>query len=144
MTATISAELMAAYHATVVRIHDGNPVVLSIADPVGTHDRWVAERGETNAVIITAWNPFSQVQSQDLNVADNAILLADIEAAQLTWVSARGSGPSGEWFEDSFCVFDVPDALIDEWLVTFQQNAAFRVRVGGPVEIVWHRQFCRT
>jgi Protein of unknown function (DUF3293) len=144
VTAAISADLLAAYHATVVRIHDGNPVVLSIADPVGTHDGWLALRGKANAVIITAWNPFSQVQSQDRNDADNAILVAAIEEEQLTWVSTRGSGPSGEWFEDSFCVFDVPDALLDEWLVTFRQNAAFRVRVGEQVELVWNGRFCRT
>ncbi len=54
MTATISADLMAAYSATIVRIHGHNPVVLSIADPVGTHDRWLAERGKATAVIITA------------------------------------------------------------------------------------------
>ena len=52
-----------------------------------------------------------------------------------------GTGQDGEWFEDSFCVFDVPDALLDEWLVTFQQNAAFRVRVGERVELVWHERF---
>jgi hypothetical protein len=143
MMATISADLLAAYSATVVRIHDGSPVVLSIADPVGTHDRWLAEHGKANAVIITSWNPFSQVQSQDLNEAENAILLAAIEEEQLAWVSARGSGLSGEWFEDSFCIFDVPDALLDEWLVTLRQNAAFRVRLGGRVEIAWHGRFCR-
>jgi len=143
VTAEISVDLLAAYHATVVRIHDGNPVVLSIADPVGTHDRWLAERGKVNAVVITAWNPFSQAQSQELNEADNAVLLSAIEQEQLTWLPARGSDPAGEWFEDSFCVFDVPDAMLDEWLVTFQQNAAFRVRVGGQVELVWHRRFCR-
>ena len=82
MMATNSADLMAAYHATVVRIHDGNPVVLSIADPVGEHDRWLAERGKANAVIITAWNPFSQVQSQNLNQAENAILLSAIPTSR--------------------------------------------------------------
>jgi hypothetical protein len=144
MTATISADLMAAYSATIVRIHGHNPVVLAMADPVGTHDRWLAQSSKANAAVITAWNPFSEVQSQDLNEADNAILLLAIEQAQLMWVPARGSGPSSEWFEDSFCVFDVPDALLDEWLVTFRQNAAFRVRVGGQVELVWHRRFRRT
>ncbi len=118
--------------------------MFSVADPTGKHDRWLAEQGASSAVVITAWNPFSQAQSQALNEADNADLLSAIEQAQLKWFYARGCGPSEEWCEDGYCVFDGPDALVEEWLVTFQQNAALRVRFGGPVEIVWHKQFCRT
>ncbi len=144
MTAAIPADLEAAYEATVVNIHGDDPAVWSFANTVGTHDRWLAKRGAVAAVVITAWNPFSRSESHERNTAENAALRSAIEQAKLTWVSAVGTGQDGAWFEDSFCVFDVPDDLLDEWLVTFQQNAAFRVRVGGRVELVWHRRFRRT
>jgi hypothetical protein len=135
---------LAAYRATIVNVHGDRPAVFSVADPIGAHDGWLAEQGTSRAVVITAWNPFSQAQSLELNEADNADLLSAIEQAQLKWAYARGCGPSEEWCEDGYCVFDAPDALVEEWLVRFQQNAAFRVRFSGPVEIVWHEQFRRT
>ena len=144
MTGPIAADLEAVYRATIVTIPGDDPIVVSMADPIGTHDRWLAEQGSMSAAIITAWNPFSHAQPRTLNEAYNAALHSAIEQAQRRWVPARGSDPSGAWFEVGFCVFDVPDVLLKAWLVTFEQTAAFRLGMGAQVELVWHERFGHT
>ena len=49
MTGPISADLVAAYRATIVTIQGDEPFVVSMTDPIGTHDRWLAEQGSTSA-----------------------------------------------------------------------------------------------
>jgi hypothetical protein len=138
---TPASDLIATYSTARYEVFGDHPAVLSIGDSVGAHDEWLARAGRESAVVITAWNPFSHQLSQLKNDAANRHLVNAIEDASLRWAPARGSSPGGGWHEDSYCVFEVPESLVEHWLVRYQQNAVVRVRRGGRPELVWHVRF---
>ena len=141
MTDALPAELVAAYEATLYEVFGERPAVLSVADAAGAHDQWLARNDSHTAVVITAWNPFSRSLDAAANEEANALLRAAIESQNLRCVAARGRHPSGQWSEESLCAFDVPDPLLDEWLIEYRQNAAIRVRLGEQPLLVWHPCF---
>lgn len=131
------AELLAAYDAARYDVLGESPAVLRASDVAGSHDDWLVKNECESAVIITAWNPFGQPISQKKNDAANRHLLKAIENRSLRWTPARG----GLLVEESFCVFDTSDSQIEHWLVTYQQNAALRIRMRGRPELIWHMRF---
>jgi len=133
--------LIATYSTAQYEVFGDHPALLLIADRSGAHDAWLAETNSESAVVITAWNPFGHQLSQQKNDAANRHLQSAIQNAALRWSPARGADPGGGWSEDSYCVFDAPDSLVEHWLVRYQQNAAVQVRRGGRPELVWHVRF---
>lgn len=131
--------MVAAYTSGGYEVFGEHPVTLTVADAIGTHDAWLSNNGSESAVVIAASNPFSQPISQTKNDIAHRHLLRAIASRSLQWARARG--PDGS---DCCCVFDVPDALAEHWLVTYQQNAALRIRKGGRPELVWHMRFDMT
>jgi Protein of unknown function (DUF3293) len=53
-------------------------------------------------VVVTAWNPFGQRLSLDVNTARDAVLRAEIQALGCPYVRARGRSPDGRWCEDGW------------------------------------------
>ncbi|MDB4915000.1 MAG: Protein of uncharacterized function [Gemmatimonadetes bacterium] len=139
--ALLNPAVVASYEAARYEVYGDEPAVLMVRDAAGIHDEWLAANRATNAVVITAWNPFGQQISPLKNQAANRHLLQSIESRALRWVPARGADASGTWAEDSFCVFDVAHAQVEHWLVTYQQNAALCIRTGEPARLVWHMRF---
>ena len=97
-----------------------------------TYDVWLSEKSHQSATVVTAWNPFSNQLSDDENRTRQKELLGTVAAAGLRWLNAEGRDQGGLWGpEESLCVFDAPDALLDELLVRFEQNAVVRVEQGA-------------
>ena len=134
----IPANVVTAYEATVFEVFGRFPAVLSLAETPGAHDCWLARNASGSAVIITASNPFSKLTAKDCNDAANGRLHGDAKALNLSTSAARRTDPLERWFEDSICVFDLPDAVLSTWLTRYGQNAALRVRMGQAPELVWH------
>lgn len=139
-----SAATIAAYEQTDYFADDQPPVCLRIHDEDSRHLGWLDRHQARSASILTAWNPFGQ----ELGAAENALrqqgLQAAIEASGLHWLPARGEDPLGSWQpEPGFCVFDAPEALLDQWLCTFEQNAAVRLARSQGCQLVWHPEIRR-
>ncbi|MES1976713.1 MAG: DUF3293 domain-containing protein [Pseudomonadota bacterium] len=114
-------------------------IVLQVDHPVPNLKNWLAAQKSESAVVITAWNPFSMSLSKEENVRRNQELGAAIEVAGLLSVSASGCARSGNWEpEASFCVFDVPPAVVDEWMQLFGQYAAVLADKEGTCRLLWH------
>ena len=143
MTDAIPAELVAAYSATLYEVLGDLSAVISITDTAGAHDPWLTQNNSQTAVVITAWNPFSEQMAPAINAAANIRLQMSIETRKLHSAPAQGRHPLGEWSEESVCVFDVSDELLDSWLIDYRQNAAIRVRLGEQPQLVWHRSLSR-
>lgn len=134
-----SADTIAAYEQTDYFADDQPPVCLRIGDDGRRHQDWLARHGARSATILTAWNPFGQELPAAENEALQARLHATIEKSGLRWLPARGEDPKGSWTpEPGFCVFDVPAAMLDEWLKLFRQNAAVRLDADQGCALVWH------
>ncbi len=144
MTFHPRSDLVDAYEATHYEVFGKHQIVLLVATPAGTYDEWLATNGAQSAAIITGWNPFGEMVSDELNEAANRELQTVIENVPLRWVPACGIDPEGRWSEDSFCVFDASDTQIDEWLSAFDQNAALAVALGERAHLVWHPRYRET
>jgi len=126
-----SADTIQAYEQTDSLAEDQPPVCLRIGDSGQQHRAWLARHGATSASILTAWNPFGQELARAENDALQSRLQTTILHSNLAWLPARGEDPKGSWQpEPGFCVFDMPPALLDEWLQLFRQNAAGRLGGG--------------
>lgn len=133
------APTVAAYESTHYFAHEADRVLLRIGDPPDSHLAWLEKVGARTATILTAWNPLGQEKSQAENDRAQEHLLASIRERELRWLPASGEDPAGGWQpEPGFCVFDVPDPVLDHWLVRFRQNAAVQATREDPCRLVWH------
>lgn len=132
-------ELAAAYEAThfVVLTEPARSFV--VGEAALTVAPWLASMGATRAVIITAWNPFSQPTSDaDNAVRQDALCRAMLDAGA-RWLPAEGRDPTGTWRpEPSFCVLDPSAEIVDTWLVMFEQNAVVQLDNMTGCSLVWH------
>ena len=139
-----SAETIQAYEQTDYLAEDQPPVCLRIGDTAAVHLAWLDRHAAHSASILTAWNPFGQELARAENDALQARLQTTILHSNLAWLPARGEDPKGSWQpEPGFCVFDMPLALLDEWLQLFRQNAAVRLDVNEGCRLVWHPEIAR-
>lgn len=134
----LSTALAAAFALTTFEVHGAHPATLTVSDTSQACAAWLDAARAQQAVVVTAWNPFGAAQSAQANSSANAQLCTEIEAAGLAWQPARGVSTANDWFEDSYCVFDAPSAVIDGWLRSFDQHAVLRVRRGESPALVWH------
>jgi Protein of unknown function (DUF3293) len=133
------ASTVAAYESTHYFAQDDRRVLLRIGDPADAHRAWLQEKKANSATILTAWNPLGEEKSRAENDRAQEHLLAAIRGLELRWLPATGEDPVGAWQpEPGFCVFDVPDPVLDEWLSTFRQNAAVQVTRQKACRLVWH------
>jgi len=135
----ISADTIAAYESTrfEVTLPDGALAVVKVGQPLPAALQ--AAIGEGHSVsIVTAWNPFSVPQSEDVNLSRNATLKSDLAKRGLQSLPAVGRDSNGPWFETSFAVLDVDRATLNELLVTHEQNAVVHVPAGGLAALVFH------
>ena len=133
------AQTIAAYESTHYFAHESAPILLRIGDPASSHRAWLEKTGAHSATILTAWNPLGEEKTRAENDHAQAGLLDAIRAAELRWLPASGEDPVGAWQpEPGFCVFDVPDDVLDEWLVRFRQNAAVQATREDACRLVWH------
>ncbi|MDP1740968.1 DUF3293 domain-containing protein [Polaromonas sp.] len=116
-----------------------DPIVLQVDHPVRKLKHWLEAQKSASAVVISAWNPFSMSLSMEENTRRNQELGRAIEIAGLRSVSASGCARSGNWEpEASFCVFDVPLTLVNEWMQRFEQYAVVRADKNGTCRLLWH------
>ncbi|MCU0869050.1 MAG: DUF3293 domain-containing protein [Burkholderiales bacterium] len=95
--------------------------------------------GVTRAALVGAENPRSAPADAQTNARATAVLADAIDAAGLARVPARGEDPTGRWApERGFCVFGASDALLDAWLVRFDQNAFVGIDVDGRPALILH------
>lgn len=115
----------AAYATTIVTIHlDETQPWSSEAEPWSGPETW----------IITAHNPFGQVQSRVLNQAATDRLAAILQQRGWPTWRAVGKSPDGTWSEDSFAVV-APGHDVLVLASLFDQDAIFRV-VDNHVDVV--------
>lgn len=65
-------------------------------------------------------------------------LLDMLKKTQLQWELARARVPHQEEVMHGVCVFDVPFALVDEWLMWMDQDAAVQATGSGNVVLRSH------
>jgi hypothetical protein len=112
-------ELREAYLATVihVEIEPGRWVVIDEA----------VRSFPTPLYVVTPWNPFSVVLSEEANSERMTGLMSDLAMTSATWFNATGSSPDGKWSEDSLLIVGLMRREAIDIGRTYDQHAIFEV-----------------
>jgi len=92
------------------------------------------------AVLITAWNPFSQLLDPYANDRANQQLRQSLVALKASILPAYGASADGQWREDGFFAYPISRKTACELCYRYQQNAAIFIDSGGMPELLLHPQ----
>jgi hypothetical protein len=132
-------ELIEAYRRTdYVLVRAAGDIVLNIGRPSAAFDRELDSRRAGGAVVVTAYNPRSEILPDAENRARHAALTAMLDAGGYDYAPGEGRDPTGRWQpEPGFFVFDIPLDAALELARRFEQNAIVEVARGGAPALVY-------
>lgn len=135
----LDAKLLKEYRDTDYWIGSEPPLVVQIDQTSAEAAALLARLGVASAVSITAWNPFSQLLSEDDNAARQDRLRTRLEALGLRWMPAAGRDRDQRWPEErGLFVPGVDAALGTALLDEFEQNALVFLDSDGHVSLQFH------
>ncbi|HVZ39016.1 MAG TPA: DUF3293 domain-containing protein [Candidatus Kapabacteria bacterium] len=131
--------LEAHYRATSYVVEVGTaPVVIRIGEASPALDRLLGDLHAGSFAFITAWNPGSIREPDDVNNARNGELRERIAAMGHAVLQGEGRADSGLWApERSFFVPDIPLEDVVALARRFAQRAIVFGRRGEAPELVW-------
>ena len=109
---------------------------------VGLHsnelDNLLVEHGVINAVFITAYNPRSQIFSDEENKRQQINLEKQIERAKYRYLKGASCSEDGLWpIEKSLLILDMPLSQANSLAISFKQNAYLQITQGEKVALVF-------
>ena len=82
-----------------------------------------AKTGSNSAVFITAYNPYSQIQSKEINETAHKSLLTDLAVSSIYWFEGMGHDTNSDWREASVLALGVSLDLGSQFGTKYGQNA---------------------
>ncbi|MBO6556564.1 MAG: DUF3293 domain-containing protein [Pseudomonadales bacterium] len=134
MKSNLPAELLQAYLETDYFVSDDPPLMLRIGEENDDAKILLASFGVTTSALITAWNPGSEVLSEDENDSRQAALLGEIESKRLNYLV--GYGERQDWLEYSYLVLGITRDEANELAEQFGQNAYVWIDQQGVPELI--------
>ena len=124
MNSLIPPETLEAYRVTHYRVMSETSFILR----VGEYSQILRSLHTTAAcessAFLTAWNPFGELCTDEVNNAAQRQLIAEIEVRSLAWLSGEGVDPNGTWpGEPSLLILGISCEEAKRLGVTFKQNA---------------------
>lgn len=139
LPAVLPKDLFEAYRNTDYTLFTEPPVVLGIGAASTELAVLLRARNVESAVLVTAYNPFSQSLANAENVARTAQLQEFLEAQGWSYVAAAGKSRTGAWAaEPGFLVFGVSEDQGRELAVEFEQNAVVWCPSSGVPQLLLH------
>ena len=100
-------------------------------------DDFLRDQGFSDWAYITAYNPRSELLSDDVNQARHNDLIQMLDVDEIPWLSGVGRNPDGSWPADpSVLVWGIDRATAVKIGRTFGQNAIVCGTLGGQAELV--------
>jgi hypothetical protein len=97
-TKTVHPNLVRAYREAIYTVNEGDDAIaLKVGEVSPALAKLMHIHKAQTAVIITAYNPYSEIQPSVENERMQAALLAEIQPKSITCFDAIGSDPEGEW-----------------------------------------------
>lgn len=130
----LSSDLLNGYLATCYQIH--LPAIkIAIAKENPALDAFLIKYNITSWCFITAWNPFSIAQSDDVNKSLNDQLKADL--SEFVLHEGEGQDTLGDWPpEASFFVANISKEKSKELGIKYNQNAVVYAELYKTAELV--------
>ena len=136
----IKNDLEAAYRETTYTIFiDGNENAVRVEGIVPDEVNTLLHHSKNQSgVILTAWNPRSEVLSSEENQERNHALLAFLKDKGYEVVEALGRGSELSWLaEESFFILGLDDNAAHALATQYGQNAYVSAHKGGPILLVF-------
>ena len=118
-----------AYRTAEYYIEDDPPIRFEIGQPHQGLALLLMSFDVQQAVWITAYNPGSQLQSEDGNLTNQMQLLERIEAMRLNYFVGHSCDKAGEWFEPGYLVLGMGEEIGVDLGRDFGQHAVVAI---GP------------
>jgi len=97
-TKTVHPNLVRAYREAIYTVNEGvDAIALKVGEVSPALAKLMHIHKATTAAIITAYNPFSEIQPSAENERMQAALVAELKATAALCFDAIGSDPEGEW-----------------------------------------------
>ena len=130
--------LEAAYRATHFVVEDPRwSGVILVGQPTPELDDFLQDQGFSDWAYITAYNPRSELLSDDVNRGRHDELIQNLDADGVPWLSGVGRNPDGSWPADpSVLVCGINRVTAVEIARKFGQNAIVCGTLGGDAELV--------
>lgn len=120
----IDAATLQAYRDTHYRVHASEPFTLRIGETCPALAAAHQSCRTDSSAFITAFNPFSQVLSDELNAQRHAQLRRELDLRSLKYIEGVGQHPSNQWpGEVSYLVFGLGLEAAKNLGSKFEQNA---------------------
>ena len=95
-------------------------------------------QGAEDAAILTAADPFGSPTCEQANALRRALLVAQLEAAEIPFLRVSGEEGVEDSADTSYALPKADDALVDDLLVAHEQLAAVRLQQGQPANLWLH------
>lgn len=121
----ISPDTLKAYQEAIFSIHvDGKTIAFQVNKPSSEFELLMSSHGATCAALITAYNPYSQVQSDGQNKMAQAQLTQNLCDLGVTYLPGDGRDVDGLWDpEPSLLALNIKLSDAENLAAKFGQNA---------------------
>ena len=93
----VTPELIQAYRETVFELQQPTPLALRIGEPADALRVVHAKFGVSESCFVTAYNPRSELLTDDENAARHRALCEELRASRRTFFVGEGGHPTGSW-----------------------------------------------
>ena len=137
MSRTISQDLKQAYESTLFTAQLATLVDFKHGEASPKADALLVLFDVQSAVLITAWNPYSEPKTKEENEAAQQRLEAELTTRGIRFLPAIGKGTSDEWAEPSVLALGMGFATAQALAVKYQQNCYLWIEKGFPAELIY-------
>ena len=124
LKSVIPAETILAYTETDFVVHDEQVLILRIDEYNAELNKLYKVYNTRTCTFVTAYNPYSQVLKESVNIARNKGLAAELDDKALKYLPAEGIHHSGDWpIEASYLVLGLSLEESCELGKKYEQNA---------------------
>lgn len=135
----LSRALLAAYEAASFVINVKTPITLKLGETSTGMDALLQDYGSKRAMIVTAFNPFSEPIDSRANGLRQQMLRHSLGDAGFQFLDVLGMDPLGHWPpEPSLLVFETDPVFEDQLLQDYEQHALVIVAPGRPAALALH------
>ncbi len=134
----LKAALIAAYRATCFRVDHDPPFTLTVDVHSPALELLLRSGEPAGAAYVTAWNPMGKELSLQENDRLQGLLVDELRATRLRWLSGAGTDPSGRWphEEASLLVLGIDRRAACALGRRHQQNAILWIGVDAVPRLV--------
>lgn len=132
----ISHALIQAYQSAIYRIYSSPKCVLKVGEMSKCASELLAKNHARSATILTAFNPYSDLYSDEQNLFRHRALFLKIKQLEVSFLDASGEDQIGTWKpERGYCIFDLDRTDSLELAKQFAQNAYIFIDSKGLVSL---------